>query len=136
MTTLHVATQESIETQRANARIAIDRAAGQARARHITTTPGQAETYLSKAAEAVAYLAAGAPEDLTGWPWIQADASAFNLSGFEAASTIIANRDAWVALGSYIENVRLHSKNDIAAATTPMDCARILQNAINTLNAL
>jgi hypothetical protein len=125
-----------IDAARTKAKADIDAAAGEARARHITVTPGQAETYFAKAAEARAYLDAGSPVDLEAWPWIAADAAAFGVSGATAANSILANRDAWTQLGAHIEEVRLRAKAAVNAASSPMECARILKAMKADLEAL
>ena len=129
MSTLHIALPGGLSVARTQAKTAIDAAAGEARQRHITIAPGQAETYMAKAAQAEAYLAAGSPPDMTGWAWIQADADAFGISVTTAATSILANRDAWTQLGAHIEEVRLKAKREVDAATSPMECARILKAA-------
>lgn len=91
---------------------------------------------MAKAAQAEAYLAAGSPTDMIGWPWIQADADAFGISATTAATSILANRDAWIQLGARIENIRLKAKAAVDAADNPMACARILSAAKADLGAL
>lgn len=136
MSTLHIGYPGGVEAARKDVNRRIDIAAGEARARHITIAPGQSETYTAKAAQAEAYLAAGAPGDLSAWHWIRADAQAFGMSGETAASSILANRDAWVQLGAHIEEIRLRAKAAVNAASSPMECARVLRAAKADLEAL
>jgi hypothetical protein len=136
MTDIHVEYPGGLDEARVNSKNYIDAAAGEARARYITIAPGQAETYTAKAAQAEAYLAAGAPGDLSAWHWIRADAQAFGMSGETAASSILANRDAWVQLGAHIEEIRLRAKAAVNAASSPMECARVLRAAKADLEAL
>lgn len=91
---------------------------------------------MAKAAQAEAYLAAGSPTDMIGWPWIQADADAFGILATTAATSILANRDAWIQLGARIENIRLKAKAAVDAADNPMACARILKSVKADLGAL
>ena len=60
----------ALANAKASAAAKIDSAAGRARARYITTTPGQDATYTAKYAEAQAYRAAGYPGNLAGYPFI------------------------------------------------------------------
>lgn len=136
MSAIHIAAPGGIDAIRREVREAIDAVAGEARARHITVAPGQAETYTAKAEQAQAYLAAGAPGDLSEWPWIRVDAQAFGMSGETAASSILANRDAWTQLGAKIEEIRLRAKAAVNAASSPMECARILKSVKADLEAL
>jgi hypothetical protein len=58
------------------------------------------------------------------------------MGGATAANSILANRDAWTQLGAHIEEVRLKAKAAVNAASSPMECARILKAAKADLMAL
>lgn len=136
MTALHVGIPGGLEAAGVKAKAEIDAAAGAARSRYITIAPGQAETYLAKAVEARAYLDAGSPEDLSAWPWVRADAAAFGVSGATAATAILANQQAWVGLGTMIEEIRLTAKRAVDAAQTPRERFRIAREAVAQLEGI
>lgn len=110
---------------------AIDQAAGAARARHITCTNGQESTYVSKAACADAYRAAGYPADTTAYPWIAVEAQALDLTPQACADAVIAQRDAWVAVGVEIEAARLQAKRRVGAA----DSAEVVNTIVSAVCA-
>lgn len=112
---IHVGHPGGLSAAIAEALAKVDTAAGAARARYITTSPGQAETYQAKYEDAQSFAAgAGGPH-----PWVAADAAAFGLTDTQAAQAIIDQRDTWVALGAQIEQIRLTAKQLIRAAETP-----------------
>lgn len=115
---------------------AIDQAAGAARGRYLTTCAGQEGTYQSKAACADAYRAAGYPEDTTPYPWISAEAAALGLSPQACADAIIAQRDAWVAIGVVIEAQRMAAKSGIRNVDTSSDVNTIAREAVAALSAI
>ena len=104
---------------RATGRHKVDRMAGGARSRIITTVPGQAETYLAKEREARDWLAveaAGGQPVLADYPMLQAETAVTGQSATEAAQAIVARADQWRVLGARIERVRRQGKLDIEAA--------------------
>lgn len=122
---------------------AIDAQAGATRSKYITIVPGQPETYLSKAADAAAYKAAGYPfANLASYPWIQAEAVAINGASptaaqvKAAADSILAAQAAWVSLGSVIEQQRRAGSEVVKAATTPAAANAAQAAAIAALKAL
>jgi hypothetical protein len=130
---LHVAMPGGLDAARTKAKAEIDAAAGVARSRYITTVPGQAETYLAKAAEARAYINAGEPSDLATWSWIAAEVRATGNSPGGAAGSILANEANWTALGTAIEEIRLTAKRAVDAAQIPRECFRIAHDATGQL---
>jgi len=114
VSTLHVEYPGGIEQARADAKRRIDLAAGKARAQHITAVDGQAETYLSKYEDALAFEAGSAGPH----PWVKADAQALSVTAAEAAAAIIAARNAWLAVGVEIERERMSAKKAADDATT------------------
>src|SRR5699024_5033287 len=103
---------------------------GGVRAQVITAVPGQAETYQAKAADADAFLAAADP-DPTDFPWVAAEARATGVTPQQAATAIVAQRDAWAVLGAAVEEVRMRAKTEIRAATS----ARAMQAAYEAMQA-
>lgn len=122
---------------------AIDAQAGATRAKYITTVPGQAETYLSKAADAAAYKAAGYPfANISTYPWVQAEAVAINGATPTAAQVkaaadgILAAQAAWITLGAQIEQARRAGSVAVAAAKTVAAVTAAQAAAITALAAL
>lgn len=106
-----------------SALVAIDAAAGAARARYITVAPGQEATYMLKAEQARAYKAAGYPAaSLAAYPMVEAEAHAINGAAPTAAQSqaaadgIIAQADAWIAKAAQIERSRITGKRAVTAA--------------------
>ncbi|MEW5709845.1 MAG: hypothetical protein AB1830_13220 [Pseudomonadota bacterium] len=134
--------QPSLDEVRKSALAAIDAAAGRARARYITIAPGQEGTYLLKAADADRYKAAGYPDaQIASYPWILAKAKAMTpnpgAADYQAAADlIIATRDAWVAKGAAIEEVRERGKAAFAAATDTAGIEAARDAAVAELDAL
>lgn len=114
----------------------IDVAAGQARARYITSVPGQEMTYSEKAEQAADYAAAGYPADTTNYPFVAADATAYGITSQQAADQILAQRAAWVSIGAQIEQTRLSGKNSVNNATTSEDVQSIVDSTVAILAAL
>lgn len=91
----------------------IDEIAGVVRSRHITAVSGQAETYLAKYEDALRYIADGYPADAAPYPFVHGEAVTFAQTAQLVADNIVAKREAWVAMGVQIENLRLKGKADI-----------------------
>lgn len=115
----------TVDEAREWARSAIDAAAGAARQRFITITPGQDATYLAKYNEALAYLRAGCPPDLSLFPWVAAEAAGTGLSGIDAATRIKAAGDPWhTDIGPRIEGMRVGGKARLAQCAQIADVLR------------
>ena len=119
---------------RAEALRAVDQAAGAARARYITTAPGQEAVYLLKLEQARAYQAAGyagaVPE------LIQAEADALGVTAQEAADLILATAAAWTAKAAQIERIRRGRKAEIEAAADAAAIEAARQAALAELAAV
>jgi len=112
------------------AKDAIDEAAGAARARYITTVPGQESTYMTKEQEARQYLADG-----TVGPMLQAEADATGKTVDVIANEIVTVADQWAQLGAQIEALRMAGKKQVDEA--PWDQHRgIVETVVNQLNAI
>jgi hypothetical protein len=121
----------------------IDVAAGEVRSKYITHTPGQSEVYAEKASEAIDFVTAGYPTDLSNYPFIQADVDAYGKTAHQAADDILAMRSLWVAKGAQVERLRLMGKNTIDAITITTTLADALdtvdsakQNTMDSLRVL
>jgi hypothetical protein len=133
----------TLQQARTEAGLKIDGEAGAARARYITTVPGQSETYMSKAADAAAYKAAAYPfASLASYVWVQAEAVAINGASptsaqvKAAADSILAAQAGWVALGANIEQARRAGAVAVAAASTVAAVQAAQAAAIATLQGM
>jgi len=133
---LDITPYADLATAKLSSKDAIDAAAGRARQRYITSVPGQAETYLLKAQEADTYAAAGYPADLTQYPWLTKETQATGMTPRAAADAIIAQRDAWVVIGSSIELERRKGKLAVDASAAISDAIKARDLAIAALDAL
>lgn len=104
-----------------SAKKAIDRAAGHARTKYITAVEGQSLTYQLKEKEALAYKAAGYPEDpeeLNNYPFLVGEVDATGMTHKQAADTILYMASLWTPLAVAIENLRIKYKTAVDSAIT------------------
>jgi len=90
----------------------IDRAAEALRDSYITPGSGQALTYQYKAQEALAWQA----DHNAPTPFLAAEAAALGMTLADLVAEVLAQRDAWIAIGSTIEGARRKAKADVTAA--------------------
>jgi len=113
----------SLADAKAAALARVDAEAEAARLRFITAGAGQALEYQATEAQARAYLAAAAPV-LADYPFLAAEVQAVDIATGTApaasavAAEIVAQADAWGAVGSAIKALRRAAKLRIEAATT------------------
>lgn len=102
---------------RAQGAATIDAAAGRARSRYITTVPGQGETYTAKYQEALAYIAAGYPADLTPYPFVSGESQPNTwMTPIQAATRIATLGGYWrEVIGPAIEAARINGKDALDA---------------------
>lgn len=128
-----------LDDARTSAADDIDQAAGMARGRYITIAPCQSATYLLKADDAVAYRAAGYPDqNIASYPFINAKAlSQTDQPGpadyKAAADLILLRRDQWIALGAEIERIREKGKGAVMAALKSQDIDLAKNQALKDL---
>lgn len=129
---------EDIKAAKVSSQKQIDIAAGDARSRYITTVPGQDSTYAAKYDEALAYIAAGYPDDLTNFPYISAESRPNTwMSPTQAATRIATIGGYWRdVIGPKIEALRINGKD----ALEPMDNIEQIElhtkSIISELNAI
>lgn len=116
----------------------IDAAAGQARLRYLTDAPGQDATYTTKYAEALAYIAAGYPADLSGYPYIAAEATPNSpLTPTQAATRIAVLGGYWRDVkGPQIEGARICGKDALAACGSAAEIDTHANSVITAMEAL
>lgn len=113
----------------------IDCAAGTARLRYITDVPGQQGTYLAKAAEADAFVAAGGVGDVP--PFIAAEAAATGMEPLAAAQFICATRDVWQGvIGPRIEQLRRYHDEQVKVLTSKAAITTQVATALSELAAV
>lgn len=93
----------------------IELAATRARSRYITTTPGQDAVYTAKYQEALTYIAAGYPEDLSSYPFVAGESIPNSWMTATQASTRIATIGSYWrdVVGPSIESARVNGKDTI-----------------------
>lgn len=106
---------------RASGRARIDTAAGNARKRYITTSPGQDATYTVKYAEALGYIAAGYPSDLSPYPFVAGESQPNTwMTPTQAATRIATLGGYWrEVIGPAIEAARINGKDALDSLTDP-----------------
>lgn len=112
-----VASSPALERYRAEAYQAIDRVAGAARLRYITSVPGQAETYTRKEEQARSWAATGFSGQAPSF--IAAEANALQLPSRQVAEEVIALADFWsLEKGPAIEAARIAGKAAVRSAAS------------------
>lgn len=104
----------NLDLLRGTIMIRIDAAAEQVRQRFLTPGAGQAMTYARKEAEARAWTL----DSTAATPFLSAEAPARGMTIAALATEVIQLADAWTAIGSAIEGMRMGAKTAIAAAHT------------------
>ena len=112
----------------------IDLAAGEARARYISTGPGMEMTYHLKSSQAKEFAAAGYTGAVP--PFVQLEADITGMNPQQAAEYIIGTENAWVDLAVVIERIRRSAKYQVEQATDPNVISQIQQTAINELSQI
>lgn len=117
------APMSDLDAAKLDAKAEIDTAAGQARSRYITVTPGQSAVYLRKAANAKAYLDAGSPaineevpEEVAVYPYVVAEKKAKNTTHPVAAQSLDSIAKQWDSLAAVMEEIRIQYKDLISNA--------------------
>ena len=123
---------ENVQAHQATAFNRIDQSAERARLRHITGGIGQALVYQEKAEQAVDYIAAGYPSDLSSYPYLQAEANATGKDSTQIANDILTQRSMWIAIGADIEEARLRGKKAVREATD-IDSITVARDATITI---
>lgn len=106
--------EPDLDALRAAMAARIDAEAEQVRQLFLTPGSGQAMTYAKKEWEARAW----AVDNATPTPFLSAEAPARGMTVAVLAAEVLALSDAWVAVGSAIEGVRMGAKTAVAAAPT------------------
>lgn len=130
---------DTVNGHRHGAKMAVDRAAGEARLRYITDVPGQQAVYITKLAEAEAYLAsivAGQPTAQPG-AYIAAEAAVRGISAVQMSELVVVLATQWNAVvGPAIEAARIAAKMQLDAVDTVPDIEAARDAAIAALDAL
>lgn len=119
----------TLEQSRSYYKVRIDADAEGSRGKYITLGAGQAMTYMQKAAEAKAYLAADMP-DMSDYPLLLAEVGITAPTMSEVATVIATAFTQWQQIGAAIESVRLGTKAAIEAAETVDDVKAAAASAV------
>lgn len=111
-------------------RTLIDEEASTVRARFITSGTGQDITYMYKALEASAWASGNDPASA---PFLAKEAAATGVSIDDLAAAVRANAQAWTAIGSEIEALRIGAKQAVGLA---INLAEIAAAAVVDWSAL
>ncbi|WP_444452578.1 hypothetical protein ACTTAI_16380 [Rhodobacter capsulatus] len=115
---------------------AVNAAAEAARSRFVTPGSGQAMVYLEKQAEARAWLAAGEPDDLTGYPHLAAEVGITAPTAYQLATIWLALAGIWLTASARIEPIRLSASAVIETAQTISDITAARDAAVVMLGAI
>lgn len=136
---VYPAVARDLAVVRASAATAIDAAAAEASARHLTVGACQETRYALKyecARDYLAVLAAGETPTASAACFVTAEAEASGLTALEVAQAIVAAGDAWQVVAVRIEAARLGGKRAVAAATDAAAAIAARDTALATLGAL
>lgn len=115
----------------------IDQAAGEARLRYITESPGQTGVYLEKMKQAASYLE-NTPSNMDGYEYIVGEAEARGVTYPEAAQLIMDIANYWnKQISPAIEKIRINAKHMIDTLppeADAQDALDISSAAITKLN--
>lgn len=112
----------------------LDIKAGAVRACYITVVPGQEATYLMKAQQAKAFIAAGYVGQAPSL--VLAEMTATGESAETSCARILTEEAQWTALAGQIETIRRSAKVGVSAAATLEDAEAIYHTAIAQLAAM
>lgn len=112
----------------------IDIAAGEARSRYITTTPGQEGTYVLKSQQATEYKNAGYQGPIP--PLVNAEVRATGMTGQQAADMILAIQEQWIAACAEIEYQRRLGKVNVDNANTGDEIVNACETAVAALRLI
>ncbi len=112
----------------------VDIAAGEARARYISTGSGQDAVYLMKAMQAKEFKNAG----YTGTIPLLIAAEMFITGGTaqQATDYVIATEAQWIYLAAEIEKIRRAAKINISALTDNNEISAYCNSVLNLLNSI
>lgn len=126
-----------VDTHKAQALATLRTAVTAARQKYATPeTAYQSMVYDQKRLDALAYIAAGRPSDVSPWPILAASAEGQSRSVSAEADAVIAAASAWIAIGAATERLRQAGQNAINAATTQAEVEAARDTHVGQLNAL
>jgi len=118
----------------------IDQAAGNLRAKYITSVVGQAETYIYKSIQAKEFLSLDNPNDYD-YPLLMAEVEAMQVANpgatiVDAANAILAQETAWMGLAAIVEKERRAGKERVSLCEKPNDAHLAASEAIQRINQI
>jgi hypothetical protein len=109
--------QLNLDALRGAISLSVDTSAETLRLQFLTAGTGQAMTYQRKEAEARAWLL----DNTTRTPFLEAEASACQITIEDLVPVVIARADQWEVVGALIEGERMGAKDKIARGETFAD---------------
>lgn len=96
----------------------------------------QMMVYAEKFEEASDYLIDDMPDDLSKFPFINAEVEATGRSAEQVANSIIDKKGEWIAFNAKVEKIRLIAKTHISEAQTAETVDNVVELAANHLDKL
>jgi hypothetical protein len=131
---LYQDTQNNLDQMKKAALNAIDELAGKTRLKYITSVPGQAETYLLKAAQAKALVDAGYVYTSleAEYPLIAAEVPVYG-DVQNTCNAILTAQTQWSHLAAAIEGIRLNTKKKIRDAVEIAELISVFETGRNSM---
>lgn len=122
-----VSKKKELDQAKAQVLRTVNTAIGEKRKDYITAIAGQEMIYLEKEREAKSYLAADPePVDLTGFPFLAAEAGAAGYTPYQLAQIILFKAEQWRGVGPQLEALRVGTGVAIDLAESLEAVAEIL----------
>jgi hypothetical protein len=100
----------------------------------LTPINAQILVCMDKFEEAVDYMAANCPENLSTYPYIKAESEALQISPTTVASNILKAKQKWTKISASVEKIRLTTKLNIQKSSSVKETLEIKEYAIKKLN--
>ena len=111
----------------------IDVEAGNARSKYITTSPGQAEVYISKAIYAKEIVTANYQIDIAKYPLITSEMTRLKADLINTCKIILATEAFWQTIAAKVEDIRLGFKTRVGSYSS---ISLLISDYINSIYQL
>lgn len=126
----------TLEEVKDEALYTIDALAENARQEYLGVGPAQMMVYNEKFNEASDYLVDDMPEDVSKYPFINAEVGATGKSAEQVANDIIDEKGKWISFNAKVERVRLAAKTHIKEAQTVESIDNIVETAAEHIDLM
>lgn len=106
------------------------------RLKYITDMPGQEAIYQDKRLEALDYIAAGSPTDLTDYPMLQSEVGITASTAYELAQMWLNLNLLWKSIASSLEGIRMTANVAVEASQNRTEINAALAQFHATMDAL